>query len=216
MAHIICPHLGLHPPRTPPELFSSAWTYFTSVPDWRKILYQEVPSPGQLIPFIGRGSFPESPQQNRLVNDLLRRPDGIRHILSFFIAEDDNHTNEKSRPINQTETIFSLGAGLSGFPDIVHGGLIMTLFDEGLGRVIELNRCLGKQFMIDYGPMLTSGMNVKFKKPVFIESEVSVVARLEECAPRLVRIVGEMLGPRREVLATGETTWVVVRGKTKL
>lgn len=93
----------------------------------------------------------------------------------------------------------------------------MTLFDEGLMKIIELNSCLGKEFLTGSNKnFVTAGMNVRFIKPVQVDSEVSVVARLDKITSRQVKVVGEMLGSRGEVLATAETLFIAPRARAVL
>ena len=82
----------------------------------------------------------------------------------------------------------------------------MTLLDEACIHIIELNSSLEKDLLKASTKFIfTAGVTVKFLKPVCADTDVSVVARLDEMTSRQVKVAGEMLGPRGEALATAET-----------
>ncbi|KAK3179244.1 hypothetical protein K4F52_009279 [Lecanicillium sp. MT-2017a] len=153
---------------------------------------------------------------SQLVGNLLQRPDGVRHALSFFIVEDEKHFSDPSRRITETHALFALGPGLAGHAGLVHGGMIMTLFDEGIARIIEVNWAGNKKFILNRGIIYTAAINIKFKRPPPIDSEVCVTATLLEHDDRLLTIVAEMRGPKRELYATAEALWRNPKPKASL
>ena len=70
------------------------------------------------------------------------------------------------------ESIFSwvkVPAHLCGWKNLVHGGIISTILDEVMGRVvIHKMRCLG----------MTKSMTVNFLKPVTIDKELKAVGKV--------------------------------------
>ena len=62
-------------------------------------------------------------------------------------------------------------AHLCGWKNLVHGGVISTILDEVMGRVvIHKMRCLG----------MTKSMTVEFLKPITIDEELKVVGKVLE------------------------------------
>ena len=79
-----------------------------------------------------------------------------------------------------------------GFPGYLHGGVITALLDEVMSRVsmITHNRW-----------SMTAGIDVHFRKPVFIGQEVTAVAEHLETSRRMVTAKAELLLPDGNVAA---------------
>ena len=83
------------------------------------------------------------------------------------------------------------------YPQITHGGITAAILDETIGRAI----------MIDSDPYnfgVTVELNVKYKKPVPLNTELKVVGRITESKGRMFTGTGELLLPDGEVAATAE------------
>jgi len=55
-----------------------------------------------------------------------------------------------------------------GYKGIMHGGLISTLLDEAMAKVLSLNNILA----------VTAKMNIRFRQPVSIEKKLVVTAEI--------------------------------------
>ena len=79
-----------------------------------------------------------------------------------------------------------------GFPGYLHGGIITALLDEVMSRVsmITHNRW-----------SMTAGIDVQFRKPVFIGQEVTAVAKHLETNRRMVTAKAELILPDDTVAA---------------
>ena len=79
-----------------------------------------------------------------------------------------------------------------GFPGYLHGGIITALLDEVMSRVsmITHNRW-----------SMTAGIDVQFRKPVFIGQEVTAVAEHLETNRRMVTAKAELILPDGTVAA---------------
>lgn len=82
-----------------------------------------------------------------------------------------------------------------GYPGRVHGGIISSILDETIGRAI----------MIKYGTIwgVTIELNVQFKKPVPINEELRVIARITKDTSRVFEGSGELILKDGEIGATG-------------
>jgi hypothetical protein len=77
-------------------------------------------------------NIPEERRVNSLTGGALRGP-GKLGLIPFVRARRDE---------SEAVAIVHVGRGLCGHDGIVHGGLIATLLDEALGRVVRLCRSL--------------------------------------------------------------------------
>ena len=79
-----------------------------------------------------------------------------------------------------------------GFPGYLHGGIITALLDEVMSRVSIVNQNRWS---------MTAGIDVHFRKPVFIGQEVTAVAEHLESNRRVVTAQAELLLPDGNVAA---------------
>ena len=73
-----------------------------------------------------------------------------------------------------------------GFPGYLHGGIITALLDEVMSRVSIVNQNRWS---------MTAGIDVHFRKPVFIGQEVTAVAEHLETNRRVVTAQAELVLP---------------------
>ena len=95
--------------------------------------------------------------------------------------------------------IFTPNDKLQSYPDILHGGISATILDETIGRAL----------MIKYGPDsfgVTVELNLRYKKPVPLNQELKVIARVTNDKGRLYEGSGELILPNGEVA-------VIAKGK---
>jgi uncharacterized protein (TIGR00369 family) len=79
-----------------------------------------------------------------------------------------------------------------GFPGYLHGGIITALLDEVMSRVSIVNQNRWS---------MTAGIDVHFRKPVFIGQEVTAVAEHLESNRRVVTAQAELVLPDGTVAA---------------
>ena len=87
---------------------------------------------------------------------------------------------------NRVVTKFTTLEEYQGYPGYLHGGIITALLDEVMSRVsiVTHNRW-----------SITGGIDVHFRKPVFIGQEVTAVAEHVETNRRMVTAKAELLLP---------------------
>ncbi|KAL6904025.1 hypothetical protein GGI43DRAFT_399474 [Trichoderma evansii] len=229
---VLSPPLGLIPPNSPPQLFQSAMTFFSSLPWCSRLMYEASPTAG-LLPGYGQaiGCVPQcfnpaSARHDQFFGNTLGRTyrevaangakaPPIRHMLSLFRPSDSSHIHDLSRPILRVATLFALGGGTSGYEDILHGGLTAALLDESLGVVNELNTALGKTGDPFAAVSVTASLNINYLAAIPVtEVAVCVTAWVESINCRETMMRGEVTNSKGEKLATAKSVWVAVEAKT--
>jgi uncharacterized protein (TIGR00369 family) len=113
-------------------------------------------------------------------------PNGLR--LSFEIDKQ-----------KQTlKTTFKASPTFQGWDNIVHGGIISTLLDEAMAKLVYE---LGYQ-------AVTASLEVKFKKPAPILEPLTVYGEITEVSRRLVRARAHVAKVDGTILATGNSTFL--------
>lgn len=139
----------------------------------------------------------------------------IRHMLSLFRPSDSSHIHDLSRPILRVVTLFALGESISGYEDILHGGLTAAFLDESLGVVNELNTALGKTGDPFAAVSVTASLSINYLAPIPVtEAAVCVTAWVESINGRKTMMRGEVTNSKGEKLATAKSVWVAVEAKT--
>jgi len=113
-------------------------------------------------------------------------PNGLR--LSFEIDKE-----------KQTlRTTFIASPTFQGWDGIVHGGIVSTLLDEAMAKLVfELGHWA-----------VTASLEVKFKKPVPILQPLHIYGEIVEVNKRLLRAKAHVAKEDGTILATGISTFV--------
>jgi len=82
-----------------------------------------------------------------------------------------------------------------GFSQVVHGGIVTAILDELMGMVI------GSQ--IEDGRMATVGLEIDFKRPVLVDTQITAKARYTGVEGRFHLAEGEILDADDRVLTRG-------------
>ena len=85
-----------------------------------------------------------------------------------------------------------------GYPGQLHGGLISTILDEAMGRVLT-NRNVWA---------MTGRLEIRFAKPVPLDQELTIVSELVRSRSRAYEAKGEIRLPDGTVLVEGSGTYV--------
>ncbi|MGD8456414.1 MAG: PaaI family thioesterase [Anaerolineales bacterium] len=83
-----------------------------------------------------------------------------------------------------------------GYPGVVHGGIVTTMLDEVLGRVIMIddpNRL-----------MFTAKLTTRYRKPVPTETPLKLIGKVVKDRGRIAEAKAELLGPDGTLLAEAE------------
>lgn len=203
---MVCPALNVVFPGTPPDLFASELTFFASVPWTASML-----SAPNTIPFLPSSRNPASPLHDQFFGRTLNNERGLSHLISFFHAPSIDVAKDPSHSITKTVTLVSLGDGLSGFPRVVHGGIVASLVDESMGTVFDLNSTLGKEARAFQTPNVTGGLDIKYLKPVPTNGVYYITSTVDEIDGRKTRIRCELKDKDGEVLAKCASKWVALK-----
>ena len=85
-----------------------------------------------------------------------------------------------------------------GFPGHLHGGLISTLLDETIGRVLTHQNVW----------VMTRRLEIKFAKPVPLDWELTVIGELTRSRSRAYEARGEIQLPDGTVLVEGSGLYI--------
>src|SRR4030042_1273312 len=96
------------------------------------------------------------------------------------------------------KTIFVASPTFQGWDGIVHGGIICTLLDEAMAKLVYE---LGYQ-------AVTASLEVKFKKPAPILEPLLVYGEIMEVSKRLIRAKAHVAKEDGTILATGTSTFL--------
>jgi len=117
-------------------------------------------------------------------------PNGLR--LSFEIDKE-----------KQTlKTTFVASPTFQGWDGIVHGGILSTLLDEAMAKLVYE---LGYQ-------AVTASIEIKFKKPAPILEPLLVYGEVTEVSRRLIRAKARIAKNDGTILAVGMSTFMKQRG----
>ncbi|PCD17918.1 hypothetical protein FGRA07_07386 [Fusarium graminearum] len=187
---VICPALDIAPANAPPDLFASELSFFASHP-WTASLL----SAPDTIPFLPSCRNPQSSAHDQLFGNSLNNARGLTHFLSYFRAPSVEVAKDPSHNITEIVVLVSVGEGVSGYPGIVHGGIVTALLDESMGTIFDLNGTL----------------DVKFLKHVPTDSVLCITAIAEKIDGRKTTVRGEMKDEQGQLLASCSSKWVALK-----
>jgi uncharacterized protein (TIGR00369 family) len=93
--------------------------------------------------------------------------------------------------------VFKPIAEHQSYPDVMHGGISATILDEAIGRAIMMTTD-SETFGV------TVELNVRYKKPVPLGSELKVVSRITNDRGRLFEGTGELYLPDGSIAAEAD------------
>ena len=96
------------------------------------------------------------------------------------------------------KTTFVASPTFQGWDGIVHGGIISTLLDEAMAKLIYE---LGYQ-------AVTASLEIKFKKPAPILEPLRVYGEITEVSKRLIRAKAHVAKEDGTILAEGKSTFI--------
>ena len=117
----------------------------------------------------------------------LENPIGLK--LAFY--EDDD---------GRVLTHFTPAEEHQGYPGVLHGGITSALFDETIGRVL-----VGRDFWA-----MTVELSVRFRKPIPLGEQLTVVGELVNKRGRLVEGKGEIRLADDTVAATAKAKYIIL------
>ncbi len=117
-----------------------------------------------------------------------------------FVCGKRNHAGLKldffyDREEEEVYTVWKPEHYMQGFEDIVHGGFISMLLDEVMAKVCIFNNT----------PAVTVKIEVRFKKPVYVNEEVIIRGKSLEVRGKRIKLKARCMDRNGEerALATG-------------
>lgn len=111
--------------------------------------------------------------------------------LNASFYELDNH---------ELVAIFKPVIEYQSYPERLHGGISSTILDETLGRAISI------EDESIWG--VTAELNIKYKKPVPLDQELKVVAKITRNASRMFECEGKILLENGDIAVTATGKYI--------
>lgn len=97
-------------------------------------------------------------------------------------------------------SVFNFHSIHQSYPSRVHGGMITAMLDELVGRALWID-CDGS-----YG--VTTGLNIRYRKPVPYDEKLYAVAKLTKNTPMFFGGIGKIFDCDGNVLAEAEVNYI--------
>jgi acyl-coenzyme A thioesterase PaaI-like protein len=177
-------------------------SHFTSIP-WCSTLLSNPTY--KVTPTFSRQ--PKSSTEDSLIAVSLRTPSTITHCLSLYKPpEASSSFSDKVPFIEEVITLVTLGSGMNGGVNMLHGGIIATLMDDVMGTLLTVNKDQGGLPLTQ--STVTASLSIKYLKGVRTPGTVAVLARCGRREGRKFWIEGEVRNGDGAVMARGEAVWV--------
>ncbi|MEA1986912.1 MAG: PaaI family thioesterase [Candidatus Marinimicrobia bacterium] len=88
-----------------------------------------------------------------------------------------------------------------GYPNIIHGGIVNTILDEAMAKII----------IEKFGEAVTYEMTTTYKKPVSPETEYEVKSKIVSSRRRIIKSEATITDGAGELFAKAEATFFRVR-----
>ncbi len=95
---------------------------------------------------------------------------------------------------------FKLGKEYCGYPNIIHGGIIGTILDEAMAKII-----IHKE-----GEAVTYEMTTTYKKPVCSMTEYEVKGKIVSVRRKIIKSEAEIVDSNGNLFAKAEGTFFIV------
>ena len=118
---------------------------------------------------------------------------GIENKLGLnasFYELDNNELVAIFKPVNEHQS----------YPERLHGGISATILDETLGRAISIEE------ETIWG--VTAELNIKYKKPVPLDQELKVVAKITRNTSRMFEGEGKILLANGDIAVTATGKYI--------
>ena len=148
--------------------------------------------------------------KDSLYSVTLNNPYAIASLLIFY--PDPDAAPEGPQPsIPEVKTFITLGPLITGFAGVCHGGIVMTIIDEALSALVQVNRDRGA--IKGHQGLMTAYLNTTFIRPVQVPGTFLVTARLEKVEGR--KAFGSVVVEDENgvALTKGEGLFVMLREK---
>lgn len=152
------------------EEFRHDIDFFMTVP-WCRALIDD-PNYAFTVTFARQ---PKANGEDDLLAKTLKTGTTIPQLVSYF-----RKPSSPTSPIEELRTLVSVGPGVNGWQDMLHGGIAATLLDELMGVLLHLNNDLLKERAKAVGKVhehsngVTAELTVKYLLPVITPQTLCV------------------------------------------
>jgi uncharacterized protein (TIGR00369 family) len=104
--------------------------------------------------------------------------------------------------VDEVRALYTVDSRYNGYPGVVHGGIVAAMLDEGGARVTMI---------VDPSRfMMTATLNIRYRKPVPVDTELLLVGKLIRDRGRLAQAHSEIRLPDGTVCAEAELTLATI------
>ena len=185
---------------SPDDEISPEVEHFKSIPWCAKHLNQ----PGVVVAETFC-RLPPSVNSNVLFGQTLNSKDTISHFVTFYTEPADSDVQ-----ITELGAFLTLGTLVNTFPEVCHGGVVMSILDEVMGLLPLVNMMRGAY---NGTPQVTAFFNAKFVKNVKTPSTILVTARYQKADGRKHLIEGRIEDENGTLRASAEGLFVDMKEK---
>ncbi|KAJ9137544.1 hypothetical protein NKR23_g9098 [Pleurostoma richardsiae] len=141
-----------------------------------------------------------------LISRTLKTSDTISSFITFHNAPDS-----PTELITEVRALLTLGSLINGFPDVCHGGIVMTIMDEVISLLVPANQ--GRGNLAKGAVMMTAYLNSTFVQPVRTPGTILVTARLTRVEGRKYFMDAKVEDSEGMLLTKSEALFVVLKEK---
>lgn len=179
-----------------------------------------------VIARVPNSRLPKRDTEDSLYAEILKTDRTIRNCIVVY-RKSANAEDE----ISEATTLYEVGDGMNGHPEIIHGGITATMIDESMGIMqmenLERKRRKEKEVAEEEKrepseglSAFTAYLNVQYLKPVRTPAVIAVTARRVEKEGRKEWLVAELKQWHGDegkgevvVCAKGESLWITPKAK---
>ncbi|KAE9974795.1 hypothetical protein BLS_002907 [Venturia inaequalis] len=155
---------------------------------------------------------PKANQEDELLARSLKTGSTIPTLLSYY-----KKPTSPAAPIEELRTLVSVGPGVNGWQDMLHGGIAATLLDELMGMLLHLNNDLLKERATAAGKAheqsntVTAELTIKYLKPVFTPQTMLIRVWLVKMEGRKGWINGAIEDAKGNAMVKGSGFFIQLR-----
>ena len=102
---------------------------------------------------------------------------------------------------NEAWTWFDSPQLYEGYQGVIHGGIIATLLDEVMAKII-----LSKDLVA-----VTADLNIRYRKPLPVGTKVKAIGTIKQQKTRTLHTEAELVDPEGQVYAEAKAVYIVVK-----
>lgn len=181
--------------------------FFKTIP-WCRTLIED-PNYAFTVTFARQ---PKDNQEDELLARSLKTSSTIPTLISYY-----KKPTSSTAPIEELRTLVSIGTGVNGWKDMLHGGIAATLLDELMGLLLHLNNDLLRQRAKAAGKVheqsntVTAELTIKYLKPVFTPQTMLIRVWLVKIEGRKGWIDGAIEDAQGNAMVKGSGFFIQLR-----